>query len=139
MIGFLVANTLIIAANLITQSASALKSNGEDIACVHPSSGHNDDMTTKQNECYRTQSYFGQQNFRNVLFPFGSVPFGYDYCTHPYFGQHIFRYGPFGPPFPFGNVPFRLPFGLSSGYDYCTHPYFGQHIFRNDPFELPFP
>jgi hypothetical protein len=53
-----VAITLIVATNLITQSASAFKSNGENIECVHPDSGtyklHNYDITTKQNDCYRT-------------------------------------------------------------------------------------
>jgi hypothetical protein len=106
----------IITAKLIIQSAPAFKSNGENVTCVHPTSRicklHNNDMTTKQNDCYRMQSYFAQQNFRNV---------------------------PFGSPFPFTNVPFGLPFGSPSPNDYCTHPYFGQHKFSNDPFELPFP
>lgn len=107
MIEVLVAITLIVATNLITQSASAFKSNGENIACVHPDSAtyklHNYDITTKQNDCYRTQ-YLGQQNFRNIPFSFRNVPFGspfpYDYCTHPYFGQHKFRNDPFELPFP---------------------------------------
>jgi hypothetical protein len=132
MIGVLVFITLLIANNLITQSASALKSNGENTYGFWTYKLHNYDMTTKQNDCYHTHQYFGQQNFRNV--PFG-LPFSYDYCTHQYFGQQNFRNVPFGLPFPFRNVPFGLPFP----YDYGTNPYFGQNKFRNDPFELPFP
>ncbi|MGA9153576.1 MAG: hypothetical protein WBZ36_23600 [Candidatus Nitrosopolaris sp.] len=109
--------------NYVPQPFSALEPNWENIACIHPSSGtyksHNNDMSTKQNDDYGAQSYFGQQIFRNV--PYGS-PFP-------------FRNVPYGSPFPFRNVPFGLPFSN----DYGTQPYFAQHKFRNDPFELPFP
>ena len=121
MIGVCVVFSLITGASFITQPASG--SNGGKIPCTHPSSGtyksHNNDMTTKRNDDYGAQSYFGQQAFRNV--PYGS-PFP-------------FRNVPYGSPFPFGNVPFGLPFSN----DYGTQPYFTQHKFRNDPFELPFP
>jgi hypothetical protein len=121
MIGVCVVFSLITGASIITQPASG--SNGGKIPCIHPSSGtyksHNNDMSTKQNDDYGAQSYFGQQIFRNV--PYGS-PFP-------------FRNVPYGSPFPFRNVPFGLPFSN----DYGTQPYFAQHKFRNDPFELPFP
>jgi hypothetical protein len=121
MIGGCVVFSLITGASFITQPASG--SNGGKIPCIHPGSGtyksHNNGMTTKQNGDYGTQSYFGQQIFRNV--PYGS-PFP-------------FRNVPYGSPFPFRNVPFGLPFSN----DYGIQPYFAQHKFRNDPFELPFP
>ncbi|MFY9796081.1 MAG: hypothetical protein WAJ93_10355 [Candidatus Nitrosopolaris sp.] len=114
MIGVFVVFSLIMGASFITQLASASKSNGGKIACVHPSPGtnrsHNNDMTTKQNDD------------------------DYDYGTQSYFGQQIFRNVPYGSPFPFRNVPFGLPFSN----DYGTQPYFAQHKFR-EPFELPFP
>ena len=109
--------------NYVPQPFSTWVPNWVNVPCIHPSSGtyksYNNGMTTKQNDDYGTQSYFGQQVFRNV--PYGS-PFP-------------FRNVPYGSPFPFGNVPFGLPFSN----DYGTQPYFTQHKFRNDPFELPFP
>jgi hypothetical protein len=80
--------------NYLSQPFSALEQNWENIPCAHPSPD--------------TQSYFGQQIFRNVPygspFPFRNVPFGlpfsYDYGTQPYFAQHKFRNEPFELPFP---------------------------------------
>jgi hypothetical protein len=180
MIGVFVVITLIMGASFITQPASALKSNGENIACVHPSSGtsksHNNDMATRQNDddyYYGTQSYFDQQNYvpqpvsslksngENIacVHPSSGTSKSHnkdmtprqndDYGTQSYFGQQIFRnipygspfpfrYVPYGSPFPFRNVPFGLPFGLPFPNDYSTHPFFAQHKFRV-PFELPFP
>ena len=172
MIGFFVVFSLIMGASFITQLASASKSNGGKIACVHPSPGtnrsHNNDMTTKQNDDdydYGTQSYFGQQNYvpqpssalksnwENIACVHPS-PGTYkshnnkqndDYGTQSYFGQQIFRNVPYGSPFPFRNVPYgspfpfrNVPFGLPFSNDYGTQPYFAQHKFR-EPFELPFP
>src|SRR5215831_1190096 len=109
--------------NYVPQPFSAWVSNWVNVPCIHHSSGtyksYNNGMTTKQNDDYGTQSYFGQHIFSNV--PYGS-PFP-------------FRNVPYGSPFPFRNVPFGLPFSN----DYGTQPYFAQHKFRNDPFELPFP
>ena len=107
--------------NYVPQPFSVLEPNWENIACIHTSGtykSHNNDMATKQNHDYASQSYFGQQIFRNV--PYGS-PFPLNV--------------PYGSPFPFRNVPFGLPFSN----DYGTQPYFPQHKFRNYPFELPFP
>jgi hypothetical protein len=98
--------------NYVPQPFSAMEPNWENIACIHPSSGtyksNNNDMTTKRNDDYGAQSYFGQQRFRNVPFgspfPFRNVPFGLpfsnDYGTQPYFAQHKFRNDPFELPFP---------------------------------------
>ena len=83
--GVLVTDVLIIAANLITQPASAFI-NGPFGLPFGPPFAYD----------YCTHHYFGQQNFRNI--PFGP-PFAYDYCTHHYFGQQNFR-----------NDPFELPF-----------------------------
>jgi len=90
IIGVLVTDVLIIAANLITLPASA-SINGPFGLPFGPPLPYN----------YCTHPYFGHQNFRNI--PFG-IPFGpplpYNYCTHPYFGQHKFRNDPFELPFP---------------------------------------
>jgi hypothetical protein len=164
MIGVCVVFSLITGASFITQPASG--SNGENIPCIHPSSGtyksHNNDMTTKQNDDdndYGT-SYFDQQNFvpqpfsalepnwENIpcIHPSSGTYKSHDYGAQSYFGQQIFRNVPYGSPFPFRNVPYgspfpfrSVPFGLPFSNDYGTQPYFAQHKFRNDPFELPFP
>jgi hypothetical protein len=94
IIGVLVTDVLVIAANLITQPASAFRNGpfglpfGPGFAPPFPYD-------------YCTHHYFGQQNFRNI--PFGlpfEPPFPYDYCTHHYFGQQNFRNDPFELPFP---------------------------------------
>jgi hypothetical protein len=81
-----VTDTLIIAANLISQPASAFR----NIPFGAP---------FPYNYC--THNYFDQQNFRNIPFglPFGA-PFPYNYCTHNYFDLHKFRNDPFEIPFP---------------------------------------
>ncbi|HXX98109.1 MAG TPA: hypothetical protein VEL11_13440 [Candidatus Bathyarchaeia archaeon] len=87
-------DTLIIAANLISQPASAFRNApfGLQFGAPFPYD-------------YCTHHYFGQQNFRNIPFglPFGlqfGAPFPYDYCTHHYFDLHKFRNYPFELPFP---------------------------------------
>jgi hypothetical protein len=90
IIEVLVTGTFIIAANLITQPASAFRNVPFGLPFGPPFPYD-----------YCTQHFFGQQNFRNVPFgsPFGP-PFPYDYCSHPYFDQHKFRNDPFELPFP---------------------------------------
>jgi len=90
IIGVLVTDTLIIAANLISQPASAFRNIPFGLPFGAP---------FPYNYC--THNYFDQQNFRNIPFglPFGA-PFPYNYCTHNYFDLHKFRNDPFEIPFP---------------------------------------
>jgi hypothetical protein len=90
----LVTDVLVIAANLITQPASAFITGPFGLPFGPPSG-----PPFPYNYC--THYYFGQQNFRNTPFglPFGPL-FPYNYCTHYYFGQHKFRNDPFELPFP---------------------------------------
>ena len=122
VIGVFVVITLIMGVSFITQPASAMKSNGENIACVHPRTGisksHNNDMTTRQNDdyYYGTQSYFDQQNY--VLQPASAMKSNGENiaCVHPRTGI---------------SRSHNNDMTTRQNDDYGTQSYFGQQIFRN--------